>query len=71
MSSIYNIVDSLVKLEEMAEEGEISEQCYTDTFESLDGEFEDKVNAYCKLIKNIKEEQKIIGEEIHLLQLCI
>lgn len=68
--SLYTLTNDLQRLEVMLldDECEISQKCLLDTLEAVEGEYNDKVNAYCKLIKNFRYEVDDIGEEIKKLQ---
>lgn len=68
--SLYTLTNDLQQLETMLEDEncEVSKECLMDTLEAVEGEYTDKVNAYCKLIKNLKAEAEDIGEEVKRLQ---
>lgn len=68
--SLYTLTNDLQQLEAMLldEDCEVSKECLMDTLEGIEGEYTDKVNAYCKLIKNLKAEAEEIGEEVKRLQ---
>ena len=48
---LYEIVEGLVKLKEMAEEEEVCDDVIADTLEGLEGEFEDKLEACGELMR--------------------
>lgn len=68
--SLYTLTNDLQQIEAMLlnEECDVSSECLLDTLEAVEGEYTDKVNAYCKLIKNLKAEAEEIGEEVKRLQ---
>lgn len=68
--SLYTLTNDLQQLEAMLldEDCEVSQECLMDTLEAVEGEYTDKVNAYCKLIKNLKAEAEDISEEVKRLQ---
>lgn len=70
MSSLYRISANLVELMNMIDEneGEFSEECLLDTWEALDFAFNDKVEEWCKCIKNIDNEIENIKAEVKRLQ---
>lgn len=61
--NIYEITGNILSLQTMAEEGIIDEDTLKDTMESLEGELEDKADAYAKVIKNIEAQATAIGIE--------
>lgn len=44
-------------------EGVYSDDCLLDTWELLDMEFNDKIESWCKAIKNIETESSVLKEE--------
>lgn len=56
MAKLYELIDDLNKIQDMIDdpECEVSAECLEDTFESLDFEFSEKIEMYCKLVKNVK-----------------
>ena len=53
---LYEITESLATLQEMAEEEEVCDGVIADTLEGLDGEFEDKLEAYGKVMRQLEAE---------------
>ena len=53
MSRLYEITGELLTLQEMLEDS-VDDQCITDTLEAVQGEYEVKLEAYCKVIKNLE-----------------
>lgn len=68
MAKIYEIIDDLRDFIE-AYEGLEDEQAYKDTLEALEGEFDDKVEAWCKAEKNLEGERDAVKVELDRLQL--
>lgn len=68
--SLYALTNDLINLEAMLtdEECEVSKECLLDTLDALEGDYSDKINSYCKIIKNLKKEEDALGEEIKRLQ---
>ena len=68
--SLYTLTNDLQQLEAMLEDEdcEVSRECLMDTLEAVEGEYTDKVSAYCKLIKNLKAEAEDISKEVKRLQ---
>lgn len=68
--SLYDLTYNLTRLQDMLldENSEVSRECLMDTLEAVEGEFTDKVNSYCKLIKNLKAEADELDEEIKRLK---
>lgn len=69
MANIYEIAAGITELFELMEnsEADVSEECFTDTFESLQGELEDKVNGWCRAIKNLQSDINDIKSEVKRL----
>lgn len=64
---LYEIKDLYIKFADMVESGEIAEDTIADTLESIDGEFEDKVDNIACLIKTwLAEAEAIKSEEARL-----
>jgi hypothetical protein len=68
MAKIYEIIDDLREFIE-AYEGLEDEQAYKDTLEALQGELDDKVEAWCKAEKNLEGERDAVKAELDRLQL--
>lgn len=70
MAKLYEIVGDILQLQEMFEEEAIDEETLKDTLEGIEGEFDDKIENYCKVIKNLEsdiaglkaEEQRLSGK---------
>ena len=60
--TLYEITGELLALMEMAEE-DLDPQALADTLEGLEGELDDKVDSWCKVIKNIEGEAKMVKDE--------
>ena len=67
MASIYDITGRAVALNEMANDEEVELEVFRDTLEAIEGEFDDKIESYCKVIKNIEGEAAAIAEEVKRL----
>lgn len=67
MSSLYQLTNEYVQLKLMAQDpeaDEMSAEIYADTFEGLDGEFEDKCESWMKVVQDIKGENAALKAEI-------
>lgn len=69
MANIYKIAASITELFELMEnsEADVSEECFTDTFQALEGELEEKVNSWCRAAKNLQSDINDIKDEIKRL----
>lgn len=67
MASIYDITGRAVALNEMANDEEVELEVFRDTLEAIEGEFDDKIESYCKVLKNIEGEAAAIAEEVKRL----
>ncbi len=66
--TLYEITGNFVRLLEMAEEEEISEETLADTLESLEYDLENKADQYAKIIKELEGQAKIISDEKQRLE---
>ena len=48
----------------LAEEDDLDEDVVKDTWEALEGELDDKIETYCKVIKNLEGDVKALAAEI-------
>lgn len=56
MSRLYEITGDLLALQEMLEDG-VDDQALLDTLEAVQGEYEIKLESYCKVIKNLEADR--------------
>lgn len=63
MSTLYELTEEMMALSEMMEDSETDEQVLLDTIEGVSGEYDAKIENYCKLIKNLDAESKALKEE--------
>lgn len=63
-NSLYELTGQALLLMEMALEGEVDEQTFADTMESLNYEIEEKADAYAKIDKMLDGEIKTLAAEI-------
>lgn len=70
MSSLYELTNNLKELMFMIDEndGTFSDECLLDTWESLDGAFDDKVENWCKCIKSIERDIEAAKSETDRLK---
>ena len=62
MSKLYELTADLMTLQEMLEEA-VDDQCLQDTLEGVQGEYEIKLEAYCKVIKNLEADMEALKAE--------
>lgn len=62
--SLYELTGQALALKQMAFDGEVDEQTFKDTMESLQYEIEDKADAYAKIDKMLDSEIKGLASEI-------
>lgn len=69
MANIYEIATGITELFDLIENSEtdISDECFADTFEALEGELEEKVNSWCKVAKNLQADINDIKDEVKRL----
>lgn len=63
MANLYEITGNYLILQEMLYEDEVPEQALLDTIEAVDGEFDYKIEGYCKIIKNIESDIEAVDKE--------
>lgn len=59
---LYELTADLLTLQEMLEEA-VDDQCLLDTLEGVQGEYEIKLESYCKVIKNIEADMEALKAE--------
>lgn len=59
---LYQLTADLLTLQEMLEDT-VDDQCLLDTLEGVQGEYEIKLEAYCKVIKNIEADMEALKAE--------
>lgn len=63
MSNLYEITGNLLILQEMLEETVEDDQHLVEVIEAYEGEYEDKLEAYCKIIKNLESDVEALKSE--------
>lgn len=56
MATLFEIGADFLRLQEMAEDPEIDQEAIKDSFEAIQGEFDDKVESWLKVIRNLQED---------------
>lgn len=59
---LYELTSDLLVLQEMLEEV-VDDQCLLDTLEGVQGEYETKLESYCKVIKNLEADMEALKAE--------
>lgn len=62
MSKLYEITGDLLTLQEMLEE-DASDEALADTLEAVQGEYEIKLENYCKVIRNLEADMDALKAE--------
>ena len=75
MSSLYEVTGNILALQELLESPMDDEDILKDTLEAVQGEYEQKIEGYCKVIRNIetdieafKNEAKRLNEKAKILE---
>ena len=63
MSSLYEVTGNILALQEMLESPIDDEDILKDTLEAVQGEYEAKIESYCKVIRNIEADIEAIKTE--------
>ena len=64
---LYEITGSLKGLEKLAEEGELDSQTIDDTFDAIEGEFNEKALALVTVSNRFNDDMEILDKEIKRL----
>ena len=67
MSRLYEITGDILTLQEMLENPLDDEDVLKDTLEAVQGEYEAKLEAYCKVIKNLEADVEALETEANRL----
>lgn len=59
---LYELTTDLMTLQEMLE-GDLDDQCLLDTLEAVQGEYEIKLESYCKVIRNLEADMDALKAE--------
>ena len=62
ISRLYELTSDLLVLQEMLEDS-VDDQCLLDTLEGVQGEYEIKLESYCKVIKNLEADMEALKAE--------
>ena len=63
MSRLYEITGEILALQEMLETDEYDAEILADTLEGVQGEYEFKLESYCKVIKNLEADAEALKNE--------
>lgn len=63
MSSLYEVTGNILVLQELLENPMDDEDVLISTLEAVQGEYEAKLEAYCKVIKNIEADMEALKVE--------
>lgn len=62
MGTLYDIIGDLLLLQDMLEDS-VDDQVLIDTLEGVQGEYEVKLESYCKVIKNLEADMEALKNE--------
>lgn len=65
---LYEINQKYLEILDAIENGEIPVDCIKDTLDSVEGDFETKIDSIVSYVKNLKAEREAIKNEIKTLQ---
>lgn len=63
MATLYDITGRMLELLSIADDEDIEPEVFKDTLEGIEGEYDDKIECYCKAIKNLESDMKAFDEE--------
>ena len=67
MSSLYEVTGNILTLQELLESPLEDEEILKGTLEAVQGEYELKLEAYCKVIKNLEADMDALKNEVKRL----
>ena len=67
MAKLYELTGELIQLAEIGLEEDVDAEVFVDTLEAVEGEYDDKIEGYCKVIKNIEGDIDAVKKEIERL----
>lgn len=62
--NLYEITGNLLELQNLLETDEFDEETLADTLEAVEGEYEIKLENYCKVIRNLEASITAVKDEI-------
>lgn len=65
---LHEITEAMIELQNVADNDELDDEILRDTFEGLDGAFEDKADQWARFIKDEEADIDAIGNEIDRLK---
>ncbi|WP_167957938.1 siphovirus Gp157 family protein [Anaerosporobacter faecicola] len=68
MATLYDLTGEVLQLYQMMQDGDIEEDVFKDTLESVEGDIEFKCDSYCKVINSINSESDSLQKEIDRLK---
>lgn len=61
--NLYELTESMLVVQELLESDEFDEETLADTLEAVEGEYEYKLENYCKVIKNLEADVEALKNE--------
>lgn len=65
--NLYEITNNLLALQELLESDELDPDVLADTMEAVEGEYEIKLEGYCRVIKNLESTVTAVKNEVDRL----
>lgn len=63
MSTLYDVTGRVLMLQELMLDEELDEETIADTIEAVEGEYEVKLENYCRVIKNLESDCEALAKE--------
>lgn len=63
MSTLYEVTGRVLALQDLMLDEDLDEQTIADTIEAIEGEYEIKLENYCKVIKNLEADVEALAKE--------
>ena len=65
--NIYELTNQLLDLQEMLEDEDVDQEVLRDTLDAVSGEYDEKLENYCKIIRNLEAlRDGIVKERVRL-----
>ena len=68
MATLYEVTDQVKQLIQMSEDPDVDREVLRDTIDSVEGEYEDKMESYVIAIKKVESDMDMFKREIERLQ---
>jgi len=64
MKNIYELTSQYLELQDMLSDEDVDPDVLRDTLEAIEGEYDEKIESYCEVIRNLESELHGVSEEL-------